>query len=172
MILLDADGVFADLHKPLMEIFNFKMENWPAGEYAIEKVTGLTARQLWQHPKVLHPDFWANLPKTPWADELMELILTKYSKDEICFLTKPVMDPNCASGKMRWFKKHYSRFKFLIGTSKKFCAGPNRILLDDSEENVDEFTAHGGLGVLFPRIWNREHHIKDPMTKMRQVFSK
>ena len=161
MILLDNDGVMCDLHTPLMNIHRFKMQDWKPGVCSIEEVTGLTAKAVWNHPEVTHKDFWASLPKTPWADDLLALLRRRTS--EICFLTKPVLDPGCAAGKMRWFKKHYPGVKFLIGTSKKFCAGPGKILIDDSEENVDEFNEYGGRGILFPRVWNKLHSIGDPL---------
>lgn len=175
-VLVDADGVVADLHPELARIHSFKMEDWVPGCYDIEKsFPHITTTALWEHPAVKHPDFWADIPKTPWADELMDFLLTRVTREDICFLTMPVLDPNCAAGKMRWFKKHYPKHKFLIGTSKKFCAGPGKYLIDDSEKNVDEFNAHGGKGILFPRIWNRDHVFFDnvdfsPIDRVKELL--
>jgi len=164
MMLLDADGVFVDLHPVLAKVHGFRMEDWVPGEYNIEKsFPSLSPSDLWEHHEVRHPDFWADLPRTPWADRLMEVILAKFPVSHICFLTMPVLDPQCAAGKMRWFKKHYPKFKFLIGTSKKFCAGPGKYLIDDSDKNIDEFNAHGGKGILFPRVWNTLHAVEFPV---------
>lgn len=168
-MLLDADGVFVDLHPELAKVHNFKMEDWKPGCYDIEEsFPHISTKELWEHPSIKHPEFWADLPRTPWADELMEFILSKFPKDQICFLTMPVLDPQCAAGKMKWFKRHYPSFKFLIGTSKKFCAGPGKWLLDDSDKNVTEFNKHGGKGILFPRVWNNLHMIKNPMVYIKE----
>lgn len=169
MIFLDADGVFVDLHGPLLKIHGFDMSKWIPGEYQIERVYDCTAAALWTHPDVLHPDFWAELPKTPWADELMKVVLNK--TDDVCFLTKPVRDHNCSSGKARWFKKHYPKIDFLIGSTKKYCASPGKYLIDDFDYNVEEFTRHGGLGILFPRIWNKLHTVTDPIRHVERMLN-
>jgi 5'(3')-deoxyribonucleotidase len=168
-LLLDADGVFVDLHPVLAKIHDFKMEAWKPGEYNIEVAfPHITANDLWEHPEVKDAEFWAELPRTPWADELMAYLLTKFDAGSIFFLTMPVRDPNCAAGKMKWFQKYYPKFKFLIGTSKNFCAGPGRYLIDDSDKNIIEFNQHGGAGILFPRIWNSLHEVKDPVKYVKE----
>jgi hypothetical protein len=40
-------------------------------------------------------------------------------------------------------------------TAKASVAGPGKILIDDKNENIDEWEAAGGIGILYPRPWNR-----------------
>lgn len=171
MFLLDVDGVVADPYRPLCKILGLDFEKWVPGEYWLEEAFGITNSEAWQHPSVRDPKFWSGAPKTPWADELVDLIVEKAGgKKNVCFLTKPTLEPSCASAKVAWLSKHYGDIHYLIGTSKKYCAGPGKTLVDDHDANVEEFTLHGGRGILFPRIWNSGHRIADPMAYLRSIL--
>lgn len=163
MILLDVDGVVADIHGPLLKHHGLRMEDWVPGEYWFEKAFGIPTEGVFKN---LPADFWSDAPKLPWADELVELCL---SISDVCFLTKPT-DAECARDKVIWLRRHYPKVPYLIGPSKKFCAAPGRTLVDDCDANVDEFVHHGGRGVLFPRVWNRGHKVSDPFAHVRSVL--
>ncbi len=40
---------------------------------------------------------------------------------------------------------------------KSLLAGPDTLLIDDKDENITEFRAGGGHGILVPRPWNKLH---------------
>ena len=73
------------------------------------------------------------------------------------------VDTGWVVGKINWIDKNmpeYSR-RYLIGPAKQFCAGPDSILVDDSNKNIEDFAEAGGNVILVPRPWNsnyRERH--------------
>jgi hypothetical protein len=156
-VFCDVDGVVADIHRPLCRIHGWDYDKWPKGEYYIEKAFGVSAAQIWEHPEVVGPRFWADAPKTPWADALIERLVAIFGHQHVVFATQPVRDPGCAAGKVEWLARHYPKHRFFIGSPKRYLAGPGRLLIDDSEANERDFFEGGGIGVLFPRVWNRLH---------------
>jgi 5'(3')-deoxyribonucleotidase len=163
---MDLDGCVVDLHDPLLDVHGLKMEDWKLGEFWFEQAFGVSTEVMWGHPTVKHPDFWAELPKTPWADDLMALAR---SQGDVVFATAPLEDPNCFSGKKRWLDRHYPKVPFMIGTAKHFLAAPGRALIDDSDSGVAKFTKAGGRGILLPRIWNALHQFRhDPVGVVRR----
>jgi hypothetical protein len=41
------------------------------------------------------------------------------------------------------------------GKPKEMCAGPNAVLIDDSDKNCELFEEEGGFSVLYPRSYNK-----------------
>lgn len=157
-ILLDLDGVLVDLHPEVLRLHGhvFDEARVPAGEWLISKWVGLDEETVWKHPDLHSFDFWANLPKTPWFDELMAMVTAYFPVELQCILTKSATTAT-AGGKQAWIERHLPKHHYLIGGGKHFVASPNKILLDDADHNVDAFRAHGGQAILFPRRWNRNN---------------
>ncbi|MBU6475626.1 MAG: hypothetical protein KGQ70_06645 [Alphaproteobacteria bacterium] len=71
------------------------------------------------------------------------------------FLTAPVLSEGCFSGKAAWVQSFVPErgreaLKDLIicpGADKYFIAAPGRILIDDREKNVREWSAAGGISI-------------------------
>lgn len=177
MILLDLDGVFVDLHPEVLAVHGIdraRIDEIQPGNWNMYQSFGMkTDHEMWGHPTIQTREFWANLPKTPWADELMAVIDSFFAKDEQCFLTKPLpSSPLSAAAKMDWLAKHYPDRQYLIGGGKKFCAAPNRFLLDDADHNISDFSKCGGHGILFPRRWNKLHFVKDPVNYVHSALTR
>lgn len=82
--------------------------------------------------------------------------------DDLCkfghvrFLTAPIKYPECFSGKAQWIKSFVpEQGRMILGElmivaskDKQLVAGPGRVLIDDSEKNVNEWKAAGGIGIL------------------------
>jgi hypothetical protein len=47
----------------------------------------------------------------------------------------------------------------IFTAAKKFLAGPDRLLIDDRDRNVEEFVAGGGHAILLPRLHNADHRL-------------
>lgn len=161
--LIDLDGVLCDLHNPWIALNGSKWpEHWPPGEYNMEKVFGWT--NMW---KKVDEKFWAELPLTPWAHELMDIVESNFRQKDICLVTVgPIHEDYShigASGKIQWIKKHFPQYfnQFLIGPARQFCADSTTILIDDYDGNIDKFRANGGVGILFPRIWNSNYQYEN-----------
>jgi hypothetical protein len=166
--ILDVDGLFCDVHGALAEHFGWDMTKWPKGEYDMERAWGLSTHELW-NPYTSSAGFWAGLPKTKWADELMDIVQSRF--DNIGFCTKALMpdevrDRDALAGKAMWLDRNYPGMPFMITTSKSFCANPRAVLIDDYESNIGVFVLRDGHGILFPRVWNRDHELEGDMDYM------
>ena len=110
---------------------------------------------------------WANMPKSEEFHAILDMSM-KLVGTNILILTSPICGPdvsitattNCLKGKYRWIKKHLPTFlhqSFSLSPAKHFCASPDTLLIDDSDENVEKFRRFGGNAILFPRPWNKNH---------------
>jgi hypothetical protein len=175
MILLDVDGVLADTVGALVAYHDDRDPDvrgwWPRGEYSIEKVLGLTAAELWGP---CGRGFWATLPMTSHALELIELC--RSWPGGFMLATSPLSGEHagpCVAGKLAWIQRHFGEgFRdYMIGSNKHVMARhPGAILIDDFEGNVDKFNDHGGRGILFPAPWNKLHSIANPLAHVRQML--
>lgn len=165
-LFLDLDGVFVDLHPCVVGLhgLTFSEPELLYNEWNMAKsYVGMTEERMWGHDELREAKFWANLPKTEWADRLMLTVRRYFAPDELCFLTKPLPGTGSAHGKQEWVERCYPGMRFLIGDGKAHCAGPGKFLLDDATHNINEFNAAGGRGILFPRQWNLGGYQTDPV---------
>jgi hypothetical protein len=133
MIFFDLDGVLADFKRWVKE----KDKINPDGKIAWEK---------------LDEKWWATMPPCDGAkdayDAAKKLGIVK-------FLTSPARYPACFSGKADWVENFTGIKKFPLrdlilcfARDKQLLANPNRILIDDSEDNINQWIAAGGIGIL------------------------
>ena len=52
------------------------------------------------------------------------------------------------------------------------CAQAGALLIDDSDHNVIQFRNHGGQAILFPQIWNSNHHLPDPLAHVERELNR
>jgi hypothetical protein len=153
---IDLDGVLADVHRHIAEQFGCPIpEVRPA---PLGYVSDALGEGFW---KTLDAEFWAAVPPTAWFKDLLEVMEAIFG-EEVCILTDPMGLAPAMVGKVRWIERHapgYAAHRVLLGSGKHFCAGPGKVLVDDSDANVAHFAADGGEGVLFPREWNGSHWI-------------
>jgi hypothetical protein len=153
-ILLDLDGVLVDFVRGSCEALG--LDPLPPAEvrWNFYEQLGLSGEEFW--PK-LGKDFWAGLPWTEEGPSLVEALESSFPKESIAILSSPCRTPGCAEGKIAWIEKNLPQYvgRYFLGTAKYFLAGPRKILLDDYDRNVENFTRNGGVGVLTPRPWNR-----------------
>ena len=113
--------------------------------------------------------WWANLPRTPWASDLVECILERFEPSQIRILTRYV-SPACAAGKIVWMKSNYPRISnqiTLVSGDKSFACQAGDILIDDYTPNIDAWCGHG---ILVPQTWNTLHGT-DVMTHIENALS-
>lgn len=145
---VDMDGVIVDFFLGAHKMFNKDPKDYPAGEWHMEKVFNITLHEFTFGMSI---DWWANLPKTSFADYIMSFI------QEPVFLTTH-MDGRCVEGKEIWIQKHYPRVPLVLTRDKGAVACASSILIDDRKLNTDKFMLGGGKGVVFvPQIWNERH---------------
>ena len=105
-------------------------------------------------------DFWTELEWMPDGRDILKAVTEKFNI--IYILTSTMPNPESFTGKMMWMHKHlpaYSNYTIPIpfGVPKSLFAGPDTLLIDDRDKNIDEFREAGGQGILVPRPWNRDY---------------
>ena len=111
------------------------------------------------------PDFWNSIGREVWATvpesevfpRLLEKAARLVGRENVCIATSPTKDPDCLAGKLEWIHRHFPAWmhrQYVLTPRKHFLARPGAVLIDDNEENIRQFEAHGGSGVLMPRPWN------------------
>lgn len=157
---LDMDGVLADFVDGISRAHNrpnpFNDPKVRGGSvWEITEVWGISEEEFWKPSN--NAEFWAGLKETPEASQLVQLA-TELFGDNIAMLTAPSESEWCLPGKKTWMMNHfpklYNRMIFTNAGSKKFLAGEGRILVDDRDQNIQQWIKAGGTGVICPRPWN------------------
>ena len=159
---LDMDGVLVDFVGGVCKAHNKPFPyNDPQNHniFSLEDVWKISSEEVWKPCD--GPTFWEDLEETPEAKNLVKAVTSTFGVENTAILTAPSQSPYCVPGKRKWIKKHFPQLqKNIIFTSaKKFLAAPGRLLIDDRNENVDEFRNGGGSAILMPRLWNRFHQV-------------
>jgi len=99
--------------------------------------------------------FWTEIESFPWTQQLIDLI-DKETNGDWMYLTKPMVDAYCYSGKAEWIMKHRRE------TLNKLCiigAGKHNvvrdvkdILIDDKIENCQDWVKAGGSAYFWEEI--------------------
>lgn len=157
-LLCDADGVLVNFYQGVLDLYEIK--NAPKDkqlQWDMFLENNINEEMFW---KSIDVDFWANLPKTEEADELVVLCEKLFGRENICILTAPGLGEAASKairGKQIWFEKNFPQFvdhQILFGKAKHFCASDKSILLDDNDKNIEKFREWGGLTCKMPRLWN------------------
>ena len=130
------DGVLVDFEKGYKDLTGVSTKQFPKGD-----------NSFWQPISDAGAEFWANLPWMPDGQELWRYI-KKYKPN---ILSAPSQDPSSKIGKEAWLKMNlqnsFKKAYFYNRANKKLFAGPNRILIDDMKQTIDEWNAAGGIGI-------------------------
>ena len=166
-VLVDFMG---GLHKTLNIPYNYKNYPYEKGNWDI-----LGYQIKWQH----YPDclvtleecnqrcttsFWANLDWMHDGRDILRTIMETLGLEKVYFLTTPMPNLESASGKMMWVNGNlpiYLKRTIITQAPKSLLAKPNTLLIDDKDENVEEFTKAGGYGILVNRPWNKGYERAD-----------
>jgi len=96
--------------------------------------------------------WWINLPKLPWADELWQACLATGATCVV--LTTPGPFPESAYGKYVWVNEQLKTRNVLIGQPKEICAQPGTWLIDDRAGYGPRWESRGGRLLSLKRPWN------------------
>lgn len=101
-------------------------------------------------------DWWAGLPRAPWAAALVTVALTAVGPPRVFFLSRPTDDPRSYSGKAEWVKNHFPDLsgQLILTQHKHLLAGPGRVLVDDKPVYACGWEAAGGSFLLVPSVNN------------------
>jgi hypothetical protein len=159
---LDMDGVLVDWNKGthILHGLSWEEKRWPyefgpGGWYFYKHGLGMSTSELFNGQD---RKFWADLDWTPYGRDVLA-VCEKYFGNTVCLLTSPFDQPGVVDGRKDWIKREMPEYtkRHLIGDYKNACAHPKAILIDDCQNNIDEWVKAGGLGVLLPRPYNNSH---------------
>lgn len=164
-IYLDMDGVIVDWENQFKRISNGISPN----EY--EKMYGETKRfKLSQDSS---PDFYANMQWTKDGKELYEF-LKNYDTEILSHAeTQGGSDTRVVDGKLKWLKNNDVNIKANLvphREDKAKYANGNSILIDDREDNIQDFKDSGGIGILHTSTKNTINELKKIMGEPESSF--
>lgn len=150
-IYLDMDGVLADFFHEYA-----KLAGVPANEFGKHDYRSIPpASQDPTLDKMIGTDFFARLPKFPTADSLIQLVLSYVPEYHIC--SSPLRGDHANSEKHKrvWIQKHLSpqpKDIVITGQKERWAVNPDgspNILIDDRGQNIQRWTAKGGIGIKY-----------------------
>lgn len=171
-VYLDMDGVLVNFRKGIHEMFNVPYDypkltsKWNFWEDWDDVV-------FWDVNGFCTVDFWRKLWFMHDGVEMLDAILNKFNAIQIYLLSTPMPNSGSWTGKVLWVYDNMPAFvKRLIITQapKSIFAGPDSLLIDDKDENIEEFIAAGGQGILVPRPWNKDSHLASQTVKIVKKY--
>lgn len=153
-LMLDLDGVIVDFVRGVLTFHNSGTK-YQDIRWNLEKQVrpDLTAPEFWE---TLGYDFWLSLPFTPFGQALVKNLIRMVGTDNICVCTSPCRTIGSIEAKIEWIRQNLPELqrKFMVTPVKQFAASPDRILIDDNDDNCRKFEEAGGKSVLIPQPWN------------------
>ncbi len=157
-VLLDMDGVLTNFHKGVCKAFHYPC--------VLDEMIRYAFWEDWKEKNVTGQDvnnicnqvFWEDLEWMHDGKEILRIVEDAYGKENIFIITLPMPNAGSWTGKRIWIEHmapDYKKQLIVTQASRAFFASPNTLLIDDKQENVDEFIKAGGNAILIPRPWNR-----------------
>ena len=153
VIYLDMDGVIADFITPSLLAADIPLKHDDVKQWNYYEPY-MTAEEFWS--RIAADDtFWLDIEPYPWAHELFDACKRVAP---VIFCSSPCADPRCAAQKIQWLRINGfmgpDENNYILTPHKEHFAKPFRVLIDDSDKNIDNFNWHGGYGVTFPQNYN------------------
>lgn len=174
-IYLDIDLTLADTATYALKWHDhpdYYQDSKNHGIYSTHDLAGMGWREFWSE---LPTDFWASVPKLPWADFLIQASIDAVGEENVYLLTSPIDTPNCYYGKHLWVLSNMPNFirRLIITPAKEACVGADGLLIDDAEHNQHSFDAAGKSGNfwLMPSLSNRKSDLALNLYKYPEIIS-
>lgn len=136
-IYCDMDGVLTDFDKQF------------------EKVVGVPPREFdkthsqsefWSEIETTGLNYWTQMEWMPGGKKLWGFI----KKYDVEILSAPSRSKSSVEGKQEWVSKNLSpkpKLNLVKASDKQKFANSTTILIDDKQENIDQWKAAGGIGI-------------------------
>lgn len=151
-IFCDMDGVLTDFDKRFEYFGGITPDEYQAK---------FSKSQFWKliDDKVGF-EFWAKMPWMPDGKQLWSYI----EKYKPILLSAPSQKPSSRYGKRIWVKDNLPGVKLILAKreNKQDYSKPNRILIDDRADNIEEWKSKGGIGILHTSA-------ADTIEKLKQI---
>jgi 5'(3')-deoxyribonucleotidase len=150
-IFLDLDGVCCDFAGAAAAACGHPTHRIDKWDFFSD--FGMTVDEFWKAVDAKGGAFWENLKEHAWFPSLYSCLC---KQGPVYFISAPSRSPNCLWGKQRWLQNRLGTdfTNYIFTQHKHLFAAPGRILIDDSEKNVQEWREAGGTALLFPQPWN------------------
>ncbi len=129
------DGVLVDFNEGYFKLTGHKLD----GTYR-------TDERFWDPINEAGYDFWINLK---WMSDGRKLWshIEKFNPE---LLSAPSRQPDSRIAKHDWVKRELPGVHFILRSAKnkKEFASPTSILIDDREDNINDWIGAGGIGIL------------------------
>lgn len=159
-IILDVDGVIARCHEGALDACGCGVTPYPLNQ----RVKNVCEMQNPYYERMSHDEFWGGFSYEFWRDleradyweSMWEYFDRRFGNENIFVATRPTINPQCAAGKTHWLEKHLPKSVggYALIKKKEMLAKPNRLMIDDSPQNIARFEAAGGWGFLWRQPWN------------------
>jgi hypothetical protein len=110
-------------------------------------------------------EFWTNIPKYEWADELIKRSCDVYGPKNVFFLTSHIPNESCPAGKQACINKHWPKLRdqIVMSHNKSSLVDNKSILVDDSFHHEFDFDINYKQKnfCLFPSMQNELHDIAE-----------
>lgn len=169
--LVDMDGVLVDLVGGALKLFNIEqtVEQFCAnhlGDWHIDVRCGVPKHRFYES---MTEEFWINLDWMPDGKEILRIVESTFGVENVYLWTSPISTDGCYDGKKKWVLRNmptqYHRSgRLVVGAAKFLGACSKKILIDDSDHNIEAFREAGGHVCLVPRLWNVEHSVRHQAT--------
>jgi hypothetical protein len=138
-IFCDMDGVLTDFDARFKGINPEKLSpSQYTNKYGVDK--------FWATIDAEGVGFWVGMKWMPDGKELWDYIKDK----QPTLLSAPSRQPSSRLGKRLWVKNNIPGTKLVLASAEKKqnYSKPNKILIDDRPDNVSQWRARGGKGIL------------------------
>jgi 5'(3')-deoxyribonucleotidase len=162
-VYLDVDGVLADFIRYVHYVFNVP--------YDPLKKTPYKFWEVWNPPasfdlvnSACSESLWLNLPWCSDGHAILRETVKTFGESKIYLLTQPMPHPESATGRWKWILEnipYYYGRTIMTRAPKSLFARPDALLIDDCDDNVEQFREAGGKAILIPRCTNKMHRVAD-----------
>jgi FMN phosphatase YigB (HAD superfamily) len=137
-IYCDMDGVLCDFDKRFEQF---------GGMSPREYETKYGTKKFWSLIDKIGEQFWSKMAWMPEGKQLWNYI----SKYNPYLLSAPSLDYSSRYGKKLWVQENMPGTKLILSKreNKKDYASGKSILIDDRADNISEWNAAGGIGILY-----------------------
>jgi 5'(3')-deoxyribonucleotidase len=155
-IYCDMDGVLTDLVGKLAELSGQQFSSNGEAMRAL-------VRMRKNNPEAIESPFWASLNWTPNGKKVWEFI----KPFNPFILTGGVKGSGAEKGKQEWVERELGLppNRVFVTHQKYTHANPNAILIDDTPHQINNWTKHGGIGIL-----HSDANFQDTLRQLNEIF--
>ena len=175
-ICLDLDDVLVDFEGGVERLMlGSKIENVDRQKIFWNTISSDKSfrSRMWKFINKGGPDWWANLEKLPWADDLLNA--ARGACEEVIILTSPGDTEGAeiaAQGKVRWSIKEFGHNMLCMTTNKAVCANKNTLLIDDLNRFIEPWENSGGVAIKLRKRWESGGHTPYQIIDALEKYSK